>query len=808
MNGKQLIEGLQGTKVRRILSSLMYASEMLQNDDVDRQFIDKMYHSLIPLLMHNHYKIRALAFNTLLQLLSDYEDCLSCPDIALGSCILGLQCVNKSISEVAATCLKRIMDMSEIDSFWVEIEETIRTHRSTDVRLKVLEILVAFADRIPLKPILSLLDDPKAQIRFAAKAILDAADPDAVRAAICSAKLSYETTQELMRKYNLRMEDLVAPVNDHHAASYATKMRGRAAKCRKAVEDLKQGSAARSAASPGSVKRRGGMNSSSEGLDSGSQARPRSRKQLVSSVALARAEQRRYLDGLRQQDEEEEFEFLDERENRQRLHASAGPVRRGEQPREKGGRPPFSRDGRSDLGSEKDYQYGKRETRSDARIDPAEREQAKREQVSEGYDQRRRRMDGDEQYRRGRSDVEMSSSQKQSRREPVSEGYDTRRRKMDDDERSRRSRSDVDTSVREEQRYPKREPVSEGYDPRRRRVDDDERSRRSRSDVDTSIQEQARMESQGSRRREQSVPSRKADSQSDFSGKGRPHVTMESDYCSSARIVRKETESGSEAWSNAQSRASKRSDRSIPSREQGKEYPGASTREFLRVEAEVQGPLGKIIRPPRVSLPVQPRDLSKATWLEKISFLDMLKDCLAKNMRFKESPSQIIDCVLTTSITEHKRVTFLIPPILSELILRHPEVLRSYLNQIMTFTLNTMFHESSKTDPDFNQFLSVLFVEADPTELIDKALKICDKTPKKLPFGRFVRKLYKARDDIVLPYNILAHLVSSILKTADCEKLLALVCVYEFKSVQRFGANQTEEVRQRLLPFMKAAHAK
>ena len=169
-----------------------------------------------------------------------------------------------------------------------------------------------------------------------------------------------------------------------------------------------------------------------------------------------------------------------------------------------------------------------RRGRSDVEMSsPEEQRQSRREPVSEGYDPRRRRIDDDERSRRSRSDIDASIQEepRDPKREPVSEGYDQRRRKIDDDERSsRRSRSDVDTGMREEPRHPKREPVSEGYDQRRRKIDDDERS--SRRSIDTSIQDQARMESQGSRRREQSLPSRKADSQSE-NGKGRPHVTME-----------------------------------------------------------------------------------------------------------------------------------------------------------------------------------------------------------------------------------------------------------------------------------------
>jgi hypothetical protein len=219
-------------------------------------------------------------------------------------------------------------------------------------------------------------------------------------------------------------------------------------------------------------------------------------------------------------------------------------------------------------------------------------------------------------------------------------------------------------------------------------------------------------------------------------------------------------------------------------------------------------PLGRLILPPRVSLPVRPRDLSTATWLERVSFLEKLKEALADVARFRESPSQIVECVLTTAVPEHKRVVVLIPPILSEMILHHPEVLRGYLPQILAFTLNTMpIEEKERVDPDFEQFVSVLCIEADPNELIENALKLCLKSPRRLPLERIVLKLYELREDVALGSTVVSHLVIWLLNHTGCDRLMEVLCVEEFKLIQRFSVSQSTEVRNALLPYMKKAQA-
>ena len=138
-----------------------------------------------------------------------------------------------------------------------------------------------------------------------------------------------------------------------------------------------------------------------------------------------------------------------------------------------------------------------------------------------------------------------------------------------------------------------------------------------------------------------------------------------------------------------------------------------------------------------------------------------------------------------------------------------------------------MVQKQSQTEGQFQQFLSVLILESDPTYLIDQSLRITDKCTHPLPYESFILRAYEVRDDIILPYNIVSHLLTRLLKKPSllylngnsstsqnstsnetrntAAELFTLICVKEMKSVQRFGSGQTPEVKKKIIPFLRNA---
>jgi hypothetical protein len=617
MNPREIFTLLQAPNVRGLLAGLLLISENLHSPTLKVSFADRLYHTLVPLLTHTHYKVRALSFSIAFQLLDLYKGEISSPDIALASVLVSMNSVNKTVANTSVKFLKIILDISPVESFWIEICAVIAGNRSDDVRLKVLNLLVEIAKRIPLAPVLKLLDDPKAHIRAAARQIIDAADPEAVKAALLVTKLSYETTQALLIAFPLSLSALRS--SSEAEDSPGSKFRSRAARLRQAADQHRQ-----------------------------SRSRSHFPMHTGSPVSYSSLSLRR----------------------QQMQHATSL------------------------------QQVSSNSLRHDALGDDA---QAPKE--------------------RGK---DMTLSNLQSRE------------------------------------HPRVAIFANAYSP----------------DHEPDDASPARRTAAARRRRGREAPANEEEE-----GDSNELVSDHSD----------DREAGGEV--------PRSSDRRL------KHYQSKSQASELRVR---RAPLGRIIHLPKVSLSVRPRDLSTATWLERVSFLEKLKESLADIARFREPPSQIVECVLTTAVPVHKRVVCLIPPILSELILHHPEVLRVHLVAILTFTLNEMpleEREQNDPSPDFDQFLSVLCLEADPNDAIEWALRICDKSARRLPLQKFIVKIYDVRHDTALAYNVLAHLTTWLLKNPGSEQLLEILCTEEFKGLQRFGATQPAEVRKALLPHMKRAQA-
>lgn len=129
-----------------------------------------------------------------------------------------------------------------------------------------------------------------------------------------------------------------------------------------------------------------------------------------------------------------------------------------------------------------------------------------------------------------------------------------------------------------------------------------------------------------------------------------------------------------------------------------------------------------------------------------------------------------------------------------------PELLTSHMEGILRFTLKTMPNNSD----DFEQFLDVVVLEADPIHLIDVGLKICEETSRLLPFDELVLKVFRnSNESVLLPFNVLSHLLNWLLYGQRNDELLGILCQTEFAAIQRFGCESSEQVRMVLLPFMR-----
>lgn len=644
MDEEELLGNMNSQKSSKLLSSILFARDFVQDNDISTKFADRLYHAIVPLLNHTHYKIRLNAFELLAQLLDEHSDCITCPDVALPDTLISIMSVNKRVAELAYICLQNILSLSEVDQFWPDIENVITNGKSTEERLKVLSLLQEIIERIPLVPIVKLLDDPKAQIRKKAQELLSRANPQDVRYALNVSRISYEAMQNIFKLIPALFDCSDLDPNENTVSniisnSPVSQARLRATRHRQAADNRtgqKRSSQVQSVASTAnsysaiSSRRkkledhsRTTMNRSSYSTENPSRV-SRGKNSMVTSFVQQVMSQIN-------NDEEESEVFL------QSQHSGSGDL------------------------SQQSLQFSQSDSHSN-------------------------------------SMVESVHSLKPSDLKSVS---------------SRQSIHSTKADVRSQS---------------------------------TALRDAVSNKSRNSR------------------------ISM------NQKIVKNNENDASSVYSNP-------------------EYK----------------PIGRIVGPPSLSLPIGLHEIKSATWLERVTFLHVLKEALAMSSQFKETPIEIVDCVLAAADPPHKKVTFTIPPILAELILYNPEILINRLPQIVHFTLFTMVGNLWRENTEFEQFLTVLITESDPTELVNQAIRVSDKSSRPLPCELFVMCVFEERRDLILPSNLVGNLVAQIIKHKIMDpissELLTFLCATHLKHVQSYGANQTVEIRKILVPYIRAAQS-
>lgn len=206
------------------------------------------------------------------------------------------------------------------------------------------------------------------------------------------------------------------------------------------------------------------------------------------------------------------------------------------------------------------------------------------------------------------------------------------------------------------------------------------------------------------------------------------------------------------------------------------------------------------------SFDFDPHNLENLTWLERIAFLDSLSEYLSKSAQLATSSVDLIDCVLTVFKPLHPKITFKIPPILLEILLRNPEALPKRLFEITQFALITMMTDDWRDNEGFNRFLSTIILETDPQELIETALRISNNSSKKLPFEQLIKSIYDINPDLKLPYYIVSHILSAFLKQNQMNEsqreIFSLIISKEIDYAKKYCLQQTPEQRSILSPFL------
>ena len=593
MDETEIIADLSSKSVKRILSAVVALSDIMKNGSFDSELVDPAFESILPLLSHTHYKIRAYAFSILTKFFENHLNALSNGLLALPHILLSLLSVSPQIKENAYRCLEIILKNYKLSDFWFDIEAIITKGRSLEERVRVLQLLRDISSKIPLCPIVKLVDDPLYQIRNEAFAILASAPRDPVLKAVKATKISYDGLKLLITKLPFLGKGI-----PH---------------------------------SPIPRQRMGAMD--------------------VSEITDSMNAMNQSLGVSDSDDENPRTKHVQISQEGSTAVKSRGPV-------------PLRRGSPRSLGPIRDLS-----------------KQAMRRNRAAGM-------------------TDLSSSRLAEANLSGLQNIDT----VD----LRRLRS-----LACPQRAKPGEVAKKAFRP------------------------------------------------------GRTTLGPKKVILKAKTLL-------------------------APEEEEKHEDPPLNT--LGNLEMSIGGPVFRV------------RDMSRATWLEKLSFLDYMRESLESGMQMGSTPEEMIDCLMAIGKPAHKKITFAIPPILSDVLVRSPEVIGERLREIVTFTLFAMVGDIWREDPDFEAYLSILIREADPTDIISMCLVISDRTERPLPFELLIMFVYEHKSGLRLPYSVASHLICSLLnrqRTESQEELLRFICEREVNHAVQWGSEQPASVRRKLLPYVK-----
>ena len=742
MDEAEIIVDLSSNSPKRVLSAVVALNDIMASDSIEPELVQLAFESILPLLSHTHYKIRAYAFSILTKFFENYLGVLSNALMALPQVLLSLLSVSPQIKENAYTCLAIIFENFKASEFWFDIEGIITKGRSLDERVRVLALLRDIASRIPLSPIVKLVDDPLFQIRAEAFAILSQAPQEKVKKAVKETKITYDGLKLLMSKLpflNNASEFLTSRRKPPSNRSSTVKKRARPQKV-STLDTIDMSEVTESMASMHEELKVAGSSSSSASISRHEEEEevvdvftkttvPNSESHVVFSteepVSSARSHGPEPTGAARNHERDptgamkgHERDPVSAARNHER--EPIGATRSHEHETTGAARS----HGPEQIGAARTHE---RELAGAARSHGPEQTDAARSHEHEPAGATRSQ---------GPDTVGAARRETLRRGSPRSMGplRDLSRRGIE--RRRAAGEKNLDS------------PLAAANLSGLQKI----------SDVDL-----RRIRSLASPARNQTGSARKKEFRP-----GRLKLGPKQEIVKAKTLLALEEEEEQEA-------------------------ENFNTLGSLEISTS-----GNVFRV---------RDMSRSTWLEKLSFLDYMKESLERNAQIASTPEELVDCLMAMGNPPHKKITFAIPPILAEVLIRHPEVLGTKLRDILRYTLFAMVGDFWRDEPDFEGYLSILIQEADPTEIVANSLILVDRTERPLPFELLIMFVYEQRNDLRLPYSVAAHLICTLLnkpnRSPSQEELLRFVCEREVSHAVQWGTEQPAPVRRRLVPYVK-----
>ena len=214
--------------------------------------------------------------------------------------------------------------------------------------------------------------------------------------------------------------------------------------------------------------------------------------------------------------------------------------------------------------------------------------------------------------------------------------------------------------------------------------------------------------------------------------------------------------------------------------------------------------IGTIRIKPRKSLPFALRDLTGKTWLERLTYFEMLDEAIETGRCTNLNGSDIMSCILTGIFPTHKKLIAISISILTKTITYFPESLIHNYSSVVSYIL--AIFKQSQNDPKFLELISVLSQEGDISEVVEAAVSAESDKNRPVNSIAFILCIFQSQQNITLNQKAICNLLGFLLKDTNISEnsqlLLRIICSNQRDLAMKYYYAQTPKYQSILRKFI------
>jgi len=197
MNFDEIMGEINGKSLDGIIKGLIVLSDFLKRDSIQAHCYSFIFHSLLPKMEHNHYKIRSISLLILEMMLQNAFHSIDQPNECLPKILSGLFSTKSEIQNTCLSCLSIFIENANLNEWMESITVFLESTNVIKVKLSVIRLIVSKDRGLAIDFLIKLLIYSDNVLRKRIAELLSIHKPDMIKSALTSNSVPYSIYREI-----------------------------------------------------------------------------------------------------------------------------------------------------------------------------------------------------------------------------------------------------------------------------------------------------------------------------------------------------------------------------------------------------------------------------------------------------------------------------------------------------------------------------------------------------------------------------------------------------------------------------------